>query len=205
MGDQWRRQWDSLRLYSPARYDALPGLPFPGDPWDFPGKDDVAAYLESYARHWSLPVRLGVAVERVTPAEGGGFVVHTSAADGQAAAGSLHCHQLVVATGTFGRFPVIPDEASQLDPSILQLHSSEYRRPAQLRRARCSWSAPPTRAPTSPTSWPSRARRRSRVETAARSRSDWARRCRRRCSRSWCSPGGTCSPDAPRSAARRWG
>ena len=60
IGDNWRQQWDSLRLYSPARFDGLPGMPFPGPPWSFPGKDEVADYLEAYAHRWKLPVRLGV-------------------------------------------------------------------------------------------------------------------------------------------------
>ena len=63
IGDNWRQQWDSLRLYSPAKFDGLPGMRFPADPWSFPTKDDVAAYLESYAGRWDLPVRLGVWVE----------------------------------------------------------------------------------------------------------------------------------------------
>lgn len=127
IGTQWRQQWDSLRLYSPAKFDALPGTPFPAEPWSFPGKDQVADYLEAYARQWSLPVRLGVRVGRLTAAEdGAGFVVHTTT-------GALRCENVVVATGTFGRTPSVPDLASRLDPSILQLHSSEYRRPGQLR------------------------------------------------------------------------
>ena len=60
IGDGWRQQWDSLRLYSPAKYDGLPGMPFPGNPHAFPSKDDLAGYLETYARRWDLPVRLGV-------------------------------------------------------------------------------------------------------------------------------------------------
>lgn len=127
IGDNWRQQWDSLRLYSPARYDALPGMPFPADDWSFPGKDAVADYLEAYARHFDLPVRLGVRVDRVAAAEDGdGFVVGTDT-------GPLRCDNVVVATGTFGRAPNIPAFAGDLDPSILQLHSSEYRRPGQLR------------------------------------------------------------------------
>src|SRR4051794_15648976 len=55
VGDVWRRRFDSLRLYSPRRYDALPGMPFPGDPWSFPDKHDMADYLEAYARHFQLP------------------------------------------------------------------------------------------------------------------------------------------------------
>ena len=126
IGDGWRRQWDTLRLYSPAKFDGLPGMPFPAEPWSFPGKDDVAAYLESYAAQWDLPVRLGVAVERLGAGADGGFVVETDS-------GPIECDQVVVATGTFGRTPSVPSCAEELDPSILQLHSSEYRRPGQLR------------------------------------------------------------------------
>ena len=127
VGDGWRQQYDSLRLYSPARHDGLPGLPFPGDGRAFPTKDEVAAYLQSYAVHFRLPVRLGVRVERLAAApDGDGFVVTTDH-------GTIACRNVVVATGTFGRSPHVPEAASGLDPSILQLHSSEYRRPSQLR------------------------------------------------------------------------
>lgn len=126
LGDNWRQQWDTLKLYSPARYDGLPGMPFPADGWAFPGKDEVADYLAAYARKWQLPVRLGVGVERVGAGKDGGYVVETDA-------GPIGCDHVVVATGTFGRTPKIPDCAADLDPSILQLHSSEYRRPGQLR------------------------------------------------------------------------
>jgi putative flavoprotein involved in K+ transport len=127
VGDNWRQQWDTLRLYSPAKFDGLPGLPFPAPPWSFPGKDDVADYLESYAARLELPVRLGVRVDRLCAApDGDGYAVETSA-------GLIHCANVVVATGTFGKLPAIPDAARDLDPSILQLHSSEYRRPGQLR------------------------------------------------------------------------
>ena len=124
LGDNWRRLWDSLRLYSPARYDALPGLAFPAKPWSCPGKDEVADYLEEYAAHHALPVRLGVRVERLSR-DGDGYLLQTSA-------GQISCDNVVVATGTFGRTPSVPAFASELDPGILQLHSSEYRRPGQL-------------------------------------------------------------------------
>jgi len=126
IGDNWRRQWDSLRLYSPAKFDGLPGLSFPGDPWSFPTKDDVAAYLEAYAGRWDLPVRLGTRVGRLARGTADDFVVTTDA-------GPIRCDNVVVATGTFGRTPSIPDYATDLNPSILQLHSSEYRRSGQLR------------------------------------------------------------------------
>jgi putative flavoprotein involved in K+ transport len=124
VGDNWRRQWDTLTLYSPAQYDGLPGLPFPAPKWSYPGKDAVADYLETYVRTFDLPVHLGVRV-RALDTEGDGYVVSTDH-------GRYTCRNVVVATGTFGRTPAIPEIAAELDPSILQLHSSEYRRPGQL-------------------------------------------------------------------------
>lgn len=128
IGDQWRRVWDSLRLYSPAGHDGLPGLPFPGPAWSFPSKDEVADYLERYAAHHRLPVRLGTRVLAVT-ASGGGYRVRTGT-------GEIRCDNVVVATGTFGHTPRVPDGDAGLDPGIVQLHSSEYRRPGQLRPGR---------------------------------------------------------------------
>ncbi|PVG81258.1 portal protein [Nocardioides gansuensis] len=125
IGDNWRRQWDTLKLYSPAQYDGLPGLPFPARRWSFPGKDQVGDYLETYARTFALPVRLETRVERLEAA-GDGYAVVTDR-------GRYLCRNVVVATGTFGRTPRIPGLASELDPAILQLHSSEYRRTGQLR------------------------------------------------------------------------
>lgn len=130
VGDGWRRQWDSLRLFSPAFVDALPGLRFPARAWAYPTKDEFADYLESYAAHFRLPVRLGTRVKRLAPATGANagtarYVVTTDS-------GEITADNVVIATGTFGRTPLVPDFADQLDPSILQLHSSEYRRPSDL-------------------------------------------------------------------------
>ena len=113
------------QLYSPAQYDSLPGLSFPAPKWTFPGKDDVADYLEAYARHFALPLDLGTRVLGLER-EGEEYVVTTDR-------GRYRCDNVVVATGTFGRTPFVPRVADQLDPAILQLHSSEYRRPGQLR------------------------------------------------------------------------
>ena len=123
IGDSWRRRWDSLRLFTPARYDGLPGRPFPGPAWALPGKDDVADYLEDYATRFDLPVRTGVQVDGVAR-EDGRYVVN---------AGDLRfeAEQVVVATGAYQR-PRVPGFASELDPSLAQLHSSAYRDPAQL-------------------------------------------------------------------------
>jgi putative flavoprotein involved in K+ transport len=124
VGDNWRQQWDSLVLYSPAKYDGLPGTPFPATPWSYPGKDEVADFLASYAARWRLPVRLNTRVRSVEPASSG-YVVTTDGA-------TVSCDNVVVATGTFGRTPNVPDFAGELDRSTLQLHSSQYRRPEQL-------------------------------------------------------------------------
>lgn len=128
VGDNWRAQWDSLRLYSPARYDGLPGLPFPAPKWSYPAKDEVADYLEAYAERFALPVRMSTRVDRLE-AEEGNYVLHLGA-------DRIIAENVVVATGTFGRTPNIPEFAPDLDPSIRQLHSSEYRRPAQLKPGR---------------------------------------------------------------------
>ncbi|MDQ3156895.1 MAG: NAD(P)/FAD-dependent oxidoreductase [Actinomycetota bacterium] len=125
VGDGWRAQWDTLRLYSPAKYDGLPGMAFPAPGWSFPAKDEVADFLESYVGRFGLPVRLGTRVDRVA-ADNGGYAV--SCGDQ-----TILADNIVIATGTFGRTAFIPGFADQLDPGIMQLHSSEYRRPSQLR------------------------------------------------------------------------
>ncbi len=128
VGDNWRALWDSLRLYSPAAYDGLPGLPFPGPRSSYPTKDQVADYLAQYAERFALPVRTLARVDRLQAANGK-YVLELGA-------DRIVAENVVVATGTFGRTPYIPDFALDLDPSIRQLHSSEYRRPAQLKPGR---------------------------------------------------------------------
>jgi putative flavoprotein involved in K+ transport len=125
IGDHWRDRWDSLKLYSPARYDSLPGMRFPASSSHWPTSGEMADYLEAYARRFELPVRSGTRVERVEPVDGG-FVVRTTD-DGRFAA-----RHVIVATGPF-RQPSIPAFATELDPGIQQLHSHEYRNPTQLR------------------------------------------------------------------------
>lgn len=123
VGDCWRQRFDSLRLYSPARYDGLPGFGFPAPPWSFPAKDDVADYLEAYVERFSLPVSTGVHVESLSR-EGDRYVL-------RAGDRSFEADQVVVASGTF-QSPVTPSFAHELDPAILQLHSHDYRNPSQL-------------------------------------------------------------------------
>ena len=124
VGDNWRRHYDSLRLYSPARLDGLPGMPFPASATTFPTKDQMADYLEEYASAFGLPVRGGTRVKRVSR-NSSGYVVDCGDR-------CLEAKNVVVATGTFGR-SYTPEFATHLDPEIVQLHSSEYQNPSQLR------------------------------------------------------------------------
>lgn len=129
VGDSWRKRWPSLRLYSPATVDALPGLPFPAPRYAYPTGLEMADYLESYATRFELPVRGRVAVERVER-NGDGYVV--IAGDRR-----LSADNVVVATGVFQHeHPIVPDFASELDPEIRQLHSADYRGPEQLQPGR---------------------------------------------------------------------
>lgn len=123
IGDIWRSRWDSLRLYTPAKYDALPGMSLDGPGHRFPTAREMGDYLEAYADAQDLPVRTGVSVTRVR-ADGDGYAVETS--DGRIAA-----RQVIVATGPF-QHPHVPEVARELDPAIRQIHSVDYRRPDQL-------------------------------------------------------------------------
>jgi putative flavoprotein involved in K+ transport len=123
IGDSWRRRWDSLKLYSPASRDGLPGMPFPAPRSSYPTRSEMADYLEAYAERFELPVRNGIAVDTLTKEEGR-YVAH---ADGL----HIEADNVVVAAGVF-RQPNIPELAQELDPGITQLHSSEYRNLAQL-------------------------------------------------------------------------
>ena len=122
-GDAWRQRWDSMRVFTPAKYDGLPGQPFPADPLSFPTKDEVADYLEGYAERNGLPVIHGTRVERLWR-EGGHYV---AAANGR----RWVARNAVVATGV-SQVPKVPGFAAELAPSTVQLHSSQYRNPGQL-------------------------------------------------------------------------
>jgi putative flavoprotein involved in K+ transport len=125
IGDAWRKRWDSLRLVTPARYSGLPGMPCTGLPWAYPSKDEIADYLQAYAREFELPVRTGVKVDRLSRS-GDRFTVtcgeHT-----------LFAENVVVATGAFNN-PRVPSFARELDESIVQLHSKQYRNASQIQK-----------------------------------------------------------------------
>jgi len=123
IGDAWRNRWDSLRLFTPACFSRLPGMPLAAPAWSFPTKDEFSDYLEAYAARFELPVRTGISVDRLSKLDGR-FVV---------SAGE-HCFEaqnVIVATGAH-RLPKVPTFAPDLDPRIVQLPSSQYRNPSQL-------------------------------------------------------------------------
>jgi putative flavoprotein involved in K+ transport len=126
VGDHWRDHWDSLRLYSPAGWDGLPGMRFPSARFHYPSGREMGDYLEAYAARFELPVRSGTRVDDVQPAADPdrGYVVMAGDQRYEAA-------QVIVASGAFNE-PHVPDFAGRLDPAIRQLHSSEYRNPSQL-------------------------------------------------------------------------
>ena len=163
----WRSRWDSLVLFTPRRYDALPGLAFPGDPDGYPTRDEVIAYLERYAEHFQLPIALSSPVRSLTR-EGDAFVL-------EAGEKRILADQVVVATGPF-QVPNVPALAGR------PLRARSCRRTApgtadrrMSPRAACSWSAAATPA--------SRSRKSSLRPARCISRSaPGRRRCRSACS-----------------------
>ena len=123
VGEAWRKRWDSLRLFTPAKFDALPGLPFPADGSYFPTKDEVADYLEAYAAKLRLPVRSNTQVDKLAQ-DGESYRI-------TAGAQNFRAKNVIVATGPY-QMPSLPSFAKELDPALFQLHSSVYRNPDHL-------------------------------------------------------------------------
>lgn len=120
VGQSWIDRWDSLQLFTPRRFSALPGLRFPKGPTRSPSRTEMARYLRAYVDRFGLPVETGVRVHRLTTGPSG-FCAETSA-------GVVHARHVVLATGPF-HVPFVPGAGAQLDPSVTQLHSYDYRRP----------------------------------------------------------------------------
>jgi len=123
VGHVWRSRWDSLKLFTPSQYDALPGMAFPAPADTYPTKDPVAEYLQAYANAFDLPIRLNARVTRLSQTDDG-FEVHTAEETYQA-------RQVVVATGPF-QVPFVPPPGAKLDASVTQVHSADYRNPQAL-------------------------------------------------------------------------
>lgn len=123
VGDAWRARWDSLRVFTPARYSSLPGMDYPGSAYAFPTKDEVADYLETYAQRFGLPVELGIRVDGLERSSDG-FLV--TAGDRR-----IKADNVVVAMASY-QVPKVPDFAAELPDDVVQLHTSDYRNPDQL-------------------------------------------------------------------------
>jgi putative flavoprotein involved in K+ transport len=123
IGAAWRTRWDSLVLFTPRRYDSLPGLQFPGDPDGYPGREEVIDYLESYASTFDLPLQLNSAVHSVA-SSGDGFILDLGGR-------TVQTDQVVVATGPF-QVPSVPPFAADLESDVAQMHSTGYRRPSDV-------------------------------------------------------------------------
>ncbi|GAA4092629.1 flavin-containing monooxygenase [Nonomuraea soli] len=123
VGQAWRKRWNSLELFTIAEYCALPGLRFPGSKNRFPGKDEMADYVETYAREFDLPIRLGTKVTSLEPAHGG-YRLETTA-------GTFEAEQVIVATGAY-RLPKVPPIAAGLSDEVYQTHTGTYREPSQI-------------------------------------------------------------------------
>jgi len=117
VGEAWRTRWDSLERFTVGRYSALPGLRFPGYQERFAGKDDVADYLESYAKAFDLPVRLNAEVNQLSASDGR---YRATASDST----TYEAERVIVATGAYQR-PYVPELAAALDDSVTQLHSAD--------------------------------------------------------------------------------
>ena len=124
VGDSWRQRWDSLRLFTPARFNGLDGMPFPGPRYAFPTKDEMADYLESYAAHFQLPVLPGMRVQRLSR-NGSRYVV-------DAGSRQFETDHVVVAMASY-QGPKVPAFATELSPAIVQMHSCEYKSLSQLK------------------------------------------------------------------------
>jgi len=124
VGGSWVERYDSLHLFTPRFAVRFPGWRFRDRSVRYPSRDQIVAFLQAYAERFGMPVRTGVRVERISR-EAEGFVVSTDA-------GPIEADNVIVATGA-NRDPRVPAFAKDLDPAIVQFHSSAYRNPSQLR------------------------------------------------------------------------
>jgi putative flavoprotein involved in K+ transport len=120
----WRERWDSLTLFTPRRYSALPGLPFPGDPDGYPTRDEVIVYLERYAETFEPPFELNSEVNNLERSDDGRFRLELEKR-------TITADQVVVATGPF-QTPYVPKLVEKLAGDVFQMHAAGYRRPDEV-------------------------------------------------------------------------
>jgi hypothetical protein len=121
-GGSWPHYYDSLTLFSPARYSALPGLPFPGDPGRYPRREEVTAYLRDYAARLDADIRTG---SRVTAVTADGPFLAARLATGE----ELRARAVIAATGSFSR-PHVPSLPGLEQFTGTLIHASRYRSPS---------------------------------------------------------------------------
>src|SRR5947209_3621798 len=124
IGDSWRKRYDSLVLFTPRAYSALPGLVVPGDPEGYPTKDEMADYMESYATHFALPVLVDTHIRRLERSNDG-FRATTGTGE------TIDARAVVLATGAYQQ-PALPPIAQQLSADVVQLSPKSYTSPAQI-------------------------------------------------------------------------
>lgn len=124
VGDSWRNRYDSLVLFTPRAYSALPGMAVPGDPEGFPTKDEIADYLESYASHFELPIRDNTHIRRLERTQDD-FRAITGSGD------SILARAVILANGAF-QLPAPLPAAKQLSADVAQHFPESYTSPAQL-------------------------------------------------------------------------
>jgi putative flavoprotein involved in K+ transport len=125
VGSAWRARWESLTLFTPRRYSALPGLPFPGDPDGYPTRDEVIAYLDRYAEHFELPIELNSEVTRLDRVDAR-FRLEVGGR-------TMLADQVVAATGPF-QVAYVPELAERFGDDVFQTHAVGYRRPDDVPR-----------------------------------------------------------------------
>ncbi|MFI9019663.1 flavin-containing monooxygenase [Streptomyces griseus] len=120
-GGSWPRYYDSLTLFSPARYSSLPGMRFPGDGDRYPTRDEVVDYLRAYARRLDAKIHASATVTSVLPRDGAWAVRTQDGAEFAARA-------VVAASGAF-HSPYTPDVPGSAEFARQSLHAADYRSP----------------------------------------------------------------------------
>lgn len=124
IGDAWRNRWDSLRLFTIAQYCELPGLRFPGRRGRFPDKNEMADYLEEFARTNKLSVRLNTEVVSLTKRPDGSFLLESNN-------GIFEAEHVIIATGA-QRLGNVPPLSKKVGDEVFQIHTGEYVNPRQI-------------------------------------------------------------------------
>ena len=122
-GAIWRNRWDSLKVFTPAQFNGLPGIPFPGGKGYMATKNEVADYLKNYKQEFDLPVLYNTKANKLSK-EGNQFIINCNS-------GKFLANNVVVATGT-NPLPKVPRFSAELSEKVFQVHSANYKNPGML-------------------------------------------------------------------------